>query len=492
MLKKSIALLLAIIVLASISACSSPNSQKEETLHSSLPSTTDEIPTSEISTSVSTTATTTAQVPSSTSPQKPKETKSTQPKDSGSSTTEIVDKEENQVPQNNYQNNSNNSDSGNYYANSDIVALIDSASLNPMKTNCQELDDMVDDIFSQILSSCMSTYEKVKACFDYLVDNLRYESQVVWLVTDPCYKSELDRTIVSYAKTTLSTKGGVCNQYAMCFVVMCRRLGLEAYPANGMVVSKDGGYTGHAWAYIVLDGTNYIFDPQIQSNNTDWPYYYFGKTYNEFGDMYQWNEYGNYIASEFCNFETEEIYNLSLSETETGLIPDETIHLKALGLPSYAEITWTSDDESIAKVDKNGVVTAVGGGSVYINAFSTVGTRSYTESCYVDVIYKEFVFYIGDQITMGIGRYGTFDNSVRFNPYKEYDETPVYTITVTSSNPEVVKAIDTSFYAVSEGTATVTAVLDVHGIGTATTSVEIIVTKNRDDYNIVYVTPDWN
>lgn len=46
----------------------------------------------------------------------------------------------------------------------------------------------------------------------------------------------------------------------------------------------------------------------------------------------------------------------------------ESFTLKVTNLPAGAEVTWSSQDEDVAKVDENGKVTAVGGGTTYITA----------------------------------------------------------------------------------------------------------------------------
>lgn len=385
-----------------------------------------------------------------------------------------------------------NYDYSDSYVSTDIKSLLNSASLNPMKTNHSELDGMVDNIFAQIHTSGMSTYDKVKACYDYLVNNLTYEVQVVWMVNDPCYKSYLDRTIVSFANTTLSTKGGVCDQYTMCFVVMCRRIGLEAYPAGGKVAAKAGGYTGHTWAYIVLNGTNYVFDPQVQSNNMDASYYYFGKTYSQLGSMYQWDNGARYNAADFCNFEVEPIFDFSLSETAIGLAPGQTFKLEALGLPEGTEIFWTSGDEDVATVDSNGVVTAVGDGIIHIGADARVGTRTYGETCYVEVVEKDYIFCIGETRTMALGAYDDFDYCVEWNPYKYPVGVEDYSIDIVSDNPDIIKVSNGMFFAVGEGEATVTATLNGPNGICEKASIDITVIEGIEGGVTNKVWPGWH
>lgn len=46
----------------------------------------------------------------------------------------------------------------------------------------------------------------------------------------------------------------------------------------------------------------------------------------------------------------------------------ETVPLRVTNLPAGAEVTWTSSDETVAKVDKYGVVTAIRGGTATVTA----------------------------------------------------------------------------------------------------------------------------
>ena len=182
-------------------------------------------------------------------------------------------------------------------------SLLNAATLNPIRTNCAALDKKLDEIFAQILKAGMSTYDKVKACFDYLVKNGVYTQNL--LVEDPTkgilYDSALDANIVALAYGILTTNRGVCDHYSAAFMVMTRAIGLESYFVGGQVRSKGGGYTGHAWVNIRLNGTYYVFDPQVQQNNTGAPYYYFCKTDAQMGSMYKY-ENRETMVSEFHNF----------------------------------------------------------------------------------------------------------------------------------------------------------------------------------------------
>ncbi len=181
-----------------------------------------------------------------------------------------------------------------------VKKLLNSEKLNPQKTNDKYLDKLVTKTFKKIHKPGMTTYEKVKACYDYLVKNMTYKSSFRFNQTAG-YVSFYDGLIVDNAYHALSTKTGVCDDYSAAFVVMCRRIGLEAYVVGGSVSKKSGGRTGHAWTYILLNGEKYIFDPQIQTHNLHVPYHYFGKTYSQMGSTYKLVA-GVYNEKDFANF----------------------------------------------------------------------------------------------------------------------------------------------------------------------------------------------
>ena len=64
-------------------------------------------------------------------------------------------------------------------------------------------------------------------------------------------------------KLMLETGRGDCYDYTAGFVVLARGLG---FPANGVIRSLDTPENLHAWTDIVIDGTPYIFDPQLEKH----------------------------------------------------------------------------------------------------------------------------------------------------------------------------------------------------------------------------------
>ena len=65
----------------------------------------------------------------------------------------------------------------------------------------------------------------------------------------------------------------------------------------------------------------------------------------------------------------------------------EQYQLKATITPVYATnktVRWESDDESVATVDENGLVTITGWGSCHVTASTTDGSNLTSEPCYID------------------------------------------------------------------------------------------------------------
>ena len=83
--------------------------------------------------------------------------------------------------------------------------------------------------------------------------------------------------------------------------------------------------------------------------------------------------------------EAEEELSISLSETSIELKKDETTDLTATVEPSGADVAWESNAPSIAKVDKDGTVTAVGKGKATITATASSGGKTAEARCTVTV-----------------------------------------------------------------------------------------------------------
>lgn len=173
---------------------------------------------------------------------------------------------------------------------SSVISAINCTSLKPAKTGDKALDAMVKRIIKKHASKG-TPYEKVKKLYTYLVKSCSYGNGVMSFPSqDNFYKNQDDAFILENAKSILKTKKGVCDNYAAAFVVLTRALGFDSSVYGGQVKAKGGGYTGHAWSVMKINGALYIFDAQVEDDNSPGnkiSYTYFGKTYSSLKGMYK-------------------------------------------------------------------------------------------------------------------------------------------------------------------------------------------------------------
>ena len=172
-------------------------------------------------------------------------------------------------------------------ANASAETILNAATLNPMKTNDAELDVLIDRIFAQIIQPGMSTYQKVKACYDYLIANASYGGGSFSVPMR--YTAFQDNLTTACAKNILQTSQGVCDDYSAAFMCMTRRIGLQSYTCACQAPNQSGGVSGHMVAFISVGGVNYIFDPQIEDYNAKGgsiPYRNFCKTFEAMAKTY--------------------------------------------------------------------------------------------------------------------------------------------------------------------------------------------------------------
>lgn len=153
----------------------------------------------------------------------------------------------------------------------------------PTRTRSEQFAGMVDLVLAQITTPQMTNYQKIKACYDWLIVNCSYGAPIT---------SNMSGTFYTYddlgSCALLLNRRGTCDQYAYAFSAMTRALGFESYCVGGLTSKRGGGYGGHTWCVIVCDGVQYVFDPQIDDNLSKGGISYarFGKTYAEVSGKY--------------------------------------------------------------------------------------------------------------------------------------------------------------------------------------------------------------
>ena len=130
--------------------------------------------------------------------------------------------------------------------------------------------------------------------------------------------------------------------------------------------------------------------------------------------------------------------NVTLNVTNKTLLSGETLTLSAKVTPSSAtqDITWSVDDESVATVDENGVVTAVGKGSCYVTA-TTINDK--TSTCKICVIGDYVVdgldkFAVGETKTFTFGQGATMTAATVYSQETGYGWMQPTNITLTDGD----------------------------------------------------------
>lgn len=175
-------------------------------------------------------------------------------------------------------------------------ALLNQAALGePQSPSSQALDQLVSSLMDGIVTDEMTTYDKVRTCYDYVTDHTSYGNHMAYMSTpvggETCwdiYQSYGD--VEGFGAVALTAGKGMCNAYASAFILMARRLGLDARLVKGYTLSGGGSYAYHEWAEVVIDGMPYVFDPQLDQDLTKSglpAYSVFCKSYAALGKRYQ-------------------------------------------------------------------------------------------------------------------------------------------------------------------------------------------------------------
>lgn len=151
----------------------------------------------------------------------------------------------------------------------------------------ENADELIRAAIQSHTTADMTTYQKVLALYDYIIDTTDYYSPGMGNYCSVYY--------------VLEQHIGNCNDYNYVMMAFLRYLGIDAALVMGQTHAAAGGYTGHAWVEAYIGGETYIFDPQIDDNlaaRSGAPSHQrFCKTYAELPEKYYpyedkyWNYY---------------------------------------------------------------------------------------------------------------------------------------------------------------------------------------------------------
>lgn len=128
----------------------------------------------------------------------------------------------------------------------------------------------VNGIIASVTTADMTSEQKLRACYQYVMDLSKYKRNTEVPSGDWTGR---------YAQEILSTGKGNCYRYASAVAYLAKGLGYEARVATGTVRSLQGGQTPHGWAEIYINGGWYVFDAVMEdSRHVDM----FGRTYADY------------------------------------------------------------------------------------------------------------------------------------------------------------------------------------------------------------------
>lgn len=243
---------------------------------------------------------------------------------------------------------------------SGIEGILNSAKLNPIKTGYTSLDNQVSSVINSVTSSSMSTYEKVKALYDWVINNMSYQlGFVIGEEIDSLMNTygfyEKDAIQVFLAANGFGTKRGSCDNYSAMFMILTRRIGLDSY----VVSARNTNGTGHTTVNIKINGKWYNFDPQREDNskkNGKIMYYAFGEDDNDSKPYTYVNRSSDVAAFHKFNKQPESNYlNASITVAGKTYKAKTLVQKYNLTIPETIEIDYVTNPNTVIKlgVDRN-------------------------------------------------------------------------------------------------------------------------------------------
>ena len=193
----------------------------------------------------------------------------------------------------------------------------------------------------------------------------------------------------------------------------------------------------------------------------------------------------SFVGLQSCNsMEEVAVQSIAVSPEEKAVPVGESVQLSVVFTPENAtnqKVVWTTDDEAVATVDENGVVTAVAMGETMISALAS-GFRA---QCRVTVpdntVYVESVSLDETALTMEIGDRQTLVATVTptdaTDPSVKWSSDNTAVATVSEKTGEIT--------AVAGGTANITATAV---LAKGTVSASCAVTVVASEYNVLFET----
>ncbi len=143
----------------------------------------------------------------------------------------------------------------------DVMQVLEYADVQVQGSGDAYLDSLVQDFIEKATTDDMSRSGQLKACYDYMIENYSYGYNYN-------YNYGSGKKSVAWATAFLRDGYGACNNWSAAFTYIARALGYDCRLCYGSTASARGGSVEHYWPGIVVEGTEFIFDPQVEGDMT--------------------------------------------------------------------------------------------------------------------------------------------------------------------------------------------------------------------------------
>ena len=218
-----------------------------------------------------------------------------------------------------------------------------------------ELDAALTSLLAElgVRDAGMADYDKVKKIYDYICSNVTYDYDNL---DDDTYKLKY----TAYA--ALIHKTAVCQGYAALVYRMMEDAGVYT-----RLVSGTGGGGAHGWNIVKLGSRYYYLDSTWDAGNKT--YRYFLKGTSDFSGHTPESAFlSSYALADTAYAVTGMTLDRTALELRTGDIDTLAVAIEPDGSGEGESVTWSSSNETVAVVDGQGTVTAVGVGQAVITA----------------------------------------------------------------------------------------------------------------------------
>lgn len=273
-------------------------------------------------------------------------------------------------------------------------------------------------IAAYIKANFSSEPDRVRAAFIWVASTLAYD-------VDNMFAVKFNQADSDKIAQALTTRKGICENYALLFCEICQKSGLDAHAVAGYVKHPDfAGFVAHAWCAVKVDGKWQLFDPTwgsgyvenskfVRKINNDfymtapatllrthmpydpmWQLQYHPISYKAFAGAAAASHTtgANFsFPDSIARYEKQsrvQQYETEAGRIERGGVNNSNLHERLFNLKNYVDVYYQNEKvkEQNAVVEKHNAAVAV-----YNNAVETFNEAVNELNSFIDYRNKEFL-----------------------------------------------------------------------------------------------------